>query len=200
MPDGSSSDGLKTIWQNQPTGTSAMTLKLVRSKARELQAKTHRQLLGTAAGPLAAAFFYAFAIRAFAPLQPILHPLFAFALVWSLIGLYFINRGMWSTVMPGDAALITGLQFCREEIERRRNLLSRVLVWSFGPVLLAIATFILALVMISTKDRALLPNGLPFLALVAAWIVGYFAMRVRERHELKSEIDDLNDLEKDNSR
>jgi hypothetical protein len=200
MPDGLPGDDPKTIWQNQPTGTSTMTLKLIRFKARELQAKTRRQLLGTAAGPLAAAFFYAFGIRAFAPLQSILHPLFAFALLWSLIGLYFINRGMWSTVMPGDAALITGLQFCREEIKRRRNLLRRVLVWSFGPILLALATFILALVMVTGKDRSLLPDGLPFLALVAAWIIGYFAMRVRERQELKREIDELNDLEKDNSR
>ena len=45
-----------------------MTLKLIRSKARELQAKTRRKLLGTVAGPLAAAFFYAFGIREFAPL------------------------------------------------------------------------------------------------------------------------------------
>jgi hypothetical protein len=193
-------DDLKVIWQNQPTGTSAMTVKLIRSKARELRAKTRRQLLGTVAGPLAAAFFYAFGIREFPPLEHVLHPLFAFALVWSLVGLYFLNRGMWSTVMPGDAGLSTGLEFCRGEIERRRYLLRRVLLWSLGPVLLAIGTFILALAMIGTKDRGLLPNGLPFLALVVVWIIGYFAIRMREQRDLKREIDELNDLERDNSR
>ena len=106
-----------------------MTLKLVQSKARELQAKTRRKLLGTVAGPLAASFFYAFGISEFEPLGNVLHPLFSFALAWSLVGLYFLNRGMWSTVMPGDAGLSTGLEFCREEIERRRNLLRRVLLW-----------------------------------------------------------------------
>ena len=106
-------DELKTIWQNQPTGTPTMTMKLIRSKARELQAKTRRQLLGTMAGPLAAAFFYAFGIREFPRYGHVLHPLFAFALVWSLVGLYFLNRGMWSTEMPGDAGLSTGLEFCR---------------------------------------------------------------------------------------
>ena len=126
-----------------------------------------------------------------------LHPLFAFALAWSLVGLYFLNRGMWSTVMPGDAGLSTGLEFCREEIERRRYLLRRVLLWSLGPVLLAIGTFVLALAMIGTKDRGLFPNGLPFLALVVAWIFGYFVMRAREQRELKREIDELNDLERD---
>jgi hypothetical protein len=71
--------------------------------------------------------------------------------------------------MPGDAGLSTGLEFCRGEIERRRYLLRRVLLWSMGPVLLAIGTFILALAMIGTKDRGLFPNGLPFQALVACY-------------------------------
>jgi len=193
-------DELKAIWQSQPTGTSTMTMKLIRSKARDLQAKTRRQLLGTVAAPLAAAFLYAFGIREFPALEQVLHPLFAFTLVWSLVGLYFLNRGMWSTVMPGDAGLSTGLEFCRGEIERRRYLLRRILLWSLGPMLLAIGTFILALAMIGTKDRGLFPNGLPFLALVVVWILGYFVMRAREQRELKRELDELNDLEKDNSR
>lgn len=192
-------DELKAIWQSQPPGTSTMTMKLIRSKARDLQAKTRRQLLGTVAAPLAAAFLYAFGIRGFPALEHVLHPLFAFTLVWSLVGLYFLNRGMWSTVMPGDAGLRTGLEFCRGEIERRRYHLRRVLLWSLGPVLLAIGTFILALAMIGTEDRRLFPNGLPFLALVVVWILGYFVMRAREQRELKRELDELNDLEKNNA-
>ena len=166
-----------------------MTMKLIRSKARDLQAKTRRQLLGTVAAPLAAAFLYAFGIREFPALEHVLHPLFA-----------FLNRGVWSTVMPGDAGLSTGLEFCRGEIERRRYLLRRVLLWSLGPVLLAIGTFILGLAMIGTTDRGLFPNGLPFLALVVVWILAYFVMRAREQRELKQELDELNDVEKDNSR
>jgi hypothetical protein len=191
---------IKAIWQSQPTGTSTMTMKLIRSKARDLQAKTRRQLLGTVAAPLAAAFLYAFAIREFPALEHLLHPLFAFTLVWGLVGLYFLNRGMWSTVMPGDAGLSTGLEFCRGEIERRRHLLRRVLLWSLGPVLLAIGTFILALAMMGTKERGLFPNGLPFLALVVVWILGYFVMRAMEQRELKRELDELNVLERDNRR
>jgi hypothetical protein len=190
----------KNIWQNQPTETSTMNVKLIRSKARELQAKTRRQLLGTLTGPLAVACFYAFGVRAFPLLGNLLHPLFLFALVWSLAGLYFLNRGMWSTVMPGDAGLSTGLEFCRGEIERQRSILRRVLLWSFGPVLLAIGTFIVALAMIGTRDRGLFPNGLPFLALVAVWIFGYFVMRVREQRDLEREFYLLKDIEGGNSR
>jgi MFS family permease len=189
---------LKAFWQNQPTEASTMTLKLIRSKARDLQAKTRRQLLGTVAGPLTAVFLYAFGIREFPPLEHVLHPLFAFALVWSLVGLYFVNRGMWSAVMPGDAGLRTGLEFCREEIDRRRRLLRRLLLWSFGPVLLAIATFILALALIGSEAKGLFPNGIPFLALLVIWMFGYFVMRMREQRGLKREIDELNDLETDN--
>jgi hypothetical protein len=190
---------IKSIWQNQPMGASTMTIKLIRAKARDLQAKTRRQLLGTLAGPLVAGFFYGFGITQFPSLAHLLHPLFAFALVWSLAGLYFLNRGMWSAAMPGDAGFSSGLEFCRSELERRRNLLRRLLLWSLAPILWAIGTFILALGLIG-KQKGLFPNGLPFLFLLVAWIFAYFVMRVREQRELQREIDELNDLEMDEPR
>jgi hypothetical protein len=200
MADDLPSGDPKQIWQSQRTEAQRMTLKLIHWKARELHAKTRRQVLGTLAGPLAAALSYAFGMRAFPQLERVLQPLFALALAWSLAGLFFLNRGMWSAAMPGDAGLSTGLEFCRREIERRRDLLGRVLLWSFGPVLLAIGTFVLALAMIGGGDRGILPNGIPFLALVVVWIIAYFVMRLREQRELQREIDELNDIERENSR
>jgi len=197
MRDELPGEDLKAVWQSQSTETTTMTSKLIRSKARELHAQTRRKLLGMVAGPIAAAFSYALAIKEFPSLGHVLHPLFAGALAWSLAGLYFLNRGMWSTVMPGDAGLSTGLEFCREELERRRNLLRRVLLWSLGPVLLTLATFVLGLILIGTQDRRQFPNGLPFLALVVAWIFGYFVMRERELRKLQREIEELNDLERE---
>ena len=110
-----------------------MTLILIKQRSRDLRTSTRKKLLGTLAGPLA----------------------------WSLAGLFFLNRGMWSSAMPADAGLSTGLEFCRREIERQRALLRRILLWSFGPLLLTIATFILALAMVGTRDRGIFPNGLP---------------------------------------
>jgi hypothetical protein len=198
MRDDLPGDGPKNIWLNQRTEAPTMTLKLIQQRSRDLRAKTRRKLLGTLAGPLAASLFYGFGMKEFAPLRQVLQPLFAFALAWSLAGLYFLNRGMWSAVMPGDAGLSTGLEFCRREIERQRDLLRRVLVWSFGPVLLAIGTFILALAMVGTRELGIFPNGLPFLILVVVWIVGYFIVRLREQRELQCEIDELNDIGKEN--
>jgi hypothetical protein len=149
-------------------------------------------------GPLAAGLFYAFGMKSFPALGPVLQPLFAVALAWSLAGLYFLNRGMWSAMMPEDAGLSTGLEFCRREIDRQRDLVRRVLLWSLGPIMLAIGTFILALAMVSTKDTGLIPNGLPFLIAIVVWIFAYFNIRLREQRELQREIDELNDIEKEN--
>jgi hypothetical protein len=200
MPDESPENELRKVWQSQPTEPSPMTVEKIREKAWELHAKTRKQLLGTLAAPLATGFFFAFGMNEFPSLQQVLGLPFALALAWSLIGLYFLNRGMWSGVMTEDMGFSTGLESCRREIERRSYLLGRVLLWSFGPVLLAMGTFILALAMVGTGDRGIFPNALPFLTLVVVWIFGYFVVRMRERRELQREFNELKDIESGNHR
>jgi hypothetical protein len=191
-------DDPKKVWQAQPAEANVMTLKLIQSKARELQSQTRRKLIGLALVPLGTVLLYAYGIREFASFGQVLHPLFAGALLWSLAGIYVMNRGMWAAAMPGDAGPSTGLQFWREEIGRRRTLLRRVLLWSLGPLLLAIATFVLGLALVSTRERGLIPNGIPFLALVCAWIFSYFVVRDRELRKLGREMDELNELDTGN--
>ena len=197
MRDDLRGDDPKTVWQTQPTEVSAMTIeKILQKKARELRAKTRRQLLGTLTGPLIVAFFYAAGIKMFPSLQPTLQPLFAFALFWSFAGVYFLNRGKWSGAMPGDLGFSPGLEFCRREIERRRDYFRRVLVWSFGPVILGIGIFILALAIVG--GRGIFPNAIPFLTLIVVWIGMYFLSRVKDQREMQREIDELNDIEREN--
>jgi hypothetical protein len=150
------------------------------------------------AGPLTAGIFYASSMRAFPALRQVLQPPFAFAFAWGLAGLYFLNRGMWSAVMPGDLGLNTGLEACRLEVERQRDLQRRSLVWSFGPAMLAVATFVLALALVSPGIRGIIPNGLPFLIVLVVWIVSFFVIRSREQRELQRELDELKDLEMEN--
>jgi hypothetical protein len=187
----------KKIWLNQPTETPPMTLRLIQQRSRDLRARTRRKLLGTLAGPLATGLFYAFSAKEFPALRQVVQPPLAFALAWSLAGLFFLNRGMWPAVTSGDVGL-TGLQFCRREIERQRDLVRRTLLWSFGPVMLAIGTLILALAMVGTKNRGIFPNGLPFLVLVGIWIVAYFIIRLCEQRDLQREIDELSNIEREN--
>jgi hypothetical protein len=150
------------------------------------------------AGPLVAGIFYAYSMKEFPALRQVLQPLFAFAVAWALAGSYFLNRGMWSAVMPGEVGLNTGLEVCRLEIERQRDLVRRTLVWSFGPTMLATATFVLALAMVSTRERGIIPNGLPFLIVLVVWIVSFFVIRLREQREIQREIDELKDIEMEN--
>ena len=189
MPNEMRGDDPRTIWQNQSVESFVMPLEEIRQKARELHARTRRKLLGTLVVPVIIASFYGFGFREFLPPRPTLNPLFGFALAWSLIGLYFLNRQMWSPVMPGDAGFSAGLEFCRGEIERQRDILRRVLLWSFGPVLLAIGTFILALAMIGSRGPGIFPKALPFVIVVVVWILAYFVIRFRDQRQLQRELD-----------
>ena len=198
MQNDSPENGVRTIWLNQPTEKPTMISELIEQRSRKLHAKTRRGLIGTVAAPLAAGIFYAYSMKEFPTLRHVLQPSFAFAVAWGLAGVYFLNRKMWSAVMPGDLGLNTGLKVCRLEIERQRNLVRRSLVWSFGPVMLATATFVLALAMVSTRERGIIPNGLPFLIVLVVWIVSWFVIRSREQHKLQREIDELKDIEMEN--
>jgi hypothetical protein len=131
---------------------------------------------------------------------PVLRAIFGFAIAWSVAGQYFINRGMWSAMLPEVAALSTGLESYRREVERRRYLSGRVLLWSFGPVVLSIATLIALIMSFGIRQGMLLKgtllNMIPFLTLVVLWLVGVFVIRMREQRELQREIDELNEIER----
>jgi hypothetical protein len=196
MQNDSPENGVRTIWLNQPTEKPTVISKLIEQRTRQLRAKTRWKLIGTVAGPLGAGFFYAYSMKAFPALRQVLQPSFALAVAWSLAGLYFLNRGMWPAATPGNVGLNTGLEVCRLEIKRQLDLVRRSLVWSFGPVMLAVATFILALAMIST--RTIIPSALPFLIVLVVWIVAFFVIRLRQQRELQREIDELKDIEMEN--
>jgi hypothetical protein len=198
MRDDIPGDSPKNIWLNQPTEKPTMTIGPIEQRSRDLRTRTRKKLLRTLAGPLAAGLFYALGMKEFASLRQVLQPLFAFALAWSLVGLLFLNRGIWSAAMPTDAGLSTGLEFCRREIERQRDLLRRVLLWSLALMLMTIGGFILALAMVGSRDRGIIPNGLPFLILIVVWIVAYFIIRLREQRALQHELDELNEIETEN--
>ena len=198
MQNDSPENSVRTIWLNQPTEKPTMISKLIEQKSRELRARTRRGLMGTVTAPLAAGIFYALSMKAFPALRQVLQPPFLLALAWGLAGVYFLNRGMWSAAMPGDLGLKTGLQACRLEIERQRDIARRVLVWSFAPLMLTVATFILALALIPPRGKGIVPNGLPFLIVLVVWIVLFFVLRSREQRKLQREIDELKEIEMEN--
>lgn len=176
-----------------------MSLILIRQKARRLRAKKRRQVLGALTAPVAAAFFYAFSIYQLPHLQQVLHALFVLALAWSIAGLYFLKLGEWSGKMRGDAGFSTGLEFCRRELERQRDYFRRILLWSFGPIVLAITTF-LAAFLIATGMPTFFSNAMPVMVLAIIWVAAYLLIRAWQQREVQREIDELSEIENENER
>ena len=198
MPNDSSGNDPRMIWQNQPTEPTTPTMEKIRLKVRGLQARTRRKMLGNLGVPLVVVLSCAIGMKQFP--HPGLRSLFAFAIIWSLAGLYFQNRGMWSAMLPADAGLSTGLESYRREVERWRSLSGRFMLWGFGPMVLAIAALIVLLLTLGTgmplTERLL--KMTPFLTLLAAWFVSFFFIRMRQLRELQQEIDELNAIERGN--
>jgi hypothetical protein len=200
MPNDSSMNDPRTIWQNQPMEPSTITLEKIRQKTQELRAKTRRALFRGMTLPLFVAGISGWGIAWVG--STLVQAAFALAIAWSLAGQYFVNRGMWPATPPADAALSTGLESYRREVERRRYLSARFLLWSLGPVVLAIAALIALLLNLGFRRGMLLKgtllNMIPFLAVLVVWIVSVFVIRMRDRRELQREIDELSDIERAN--
>jgi hypothetical protein len=177
-----------------------MTLEKMRQKTQELHAKTRWDLIKSISGPLIVIVICGFGIRF---LDPMLRALLAFAIAWSLTGQYILHRGMWPAPLPGDAALSTGLESYRREVERRRFLFGRFMLWQFGPMVFAIAILVTLITSLGIRNRGLLLKGAllnmsPFLTLLVIWIAAVFVIRMRQQRELQREIDELNEIERVN--
>jgi hypothetical protein len=183
----------KKLWQNQPREETTMTLQMIHKKAQMLRARTRRELLGnvvTAALTVGIAWF---GLQHTHDLG--LRSAFVVAAGWAVLGQYFVHRGMWSPTPPERSALMTGLDFYRREITRRRNLLGRFLQWNLGPVVLGLGTLTLLLAGMAWsvgKPGAVLPFG----TLGVLWLVLVFVFRSRNQRELKQEVDQLNQIER----
>jgi hypothetical protein len=196
-----SSNDPRTIWQSQPTEPSTMTPEKIRQKIKQMHAKTRQALLGGAAVALVVIGIAVYGILRSD--SPVARTVCILLIAWSLVGQYFLNRGMWSGTQPAEAVPNTGLESYRSEVERRRHLADHNLLWSFGPVVVATGTFILIVLKLQSVNQTVLVkgtilNGIPFLVLVVVWIVAYLAIRMRDRRELQQEIDQLHEIERTN--
>ena len=152
-----------------------MTLEKIRQKVQDLHAEDAPATAGNLVVPFVVAAFCGFGVKQFH--HPALRSAFAFAIAWSLTGLYFLNRGMWSATLPGDAALSTGLESYRGEVERRRALSRRHAGGGSGRFFSPWAHLALAKI----RGQKYSPNAMPFVTLVVIWIGAYFVIRMREQ-------------------
>lgn len=187
-------DDVKRAWQKQRTEESTMTLETMKARARELSAKTRRELWGSIAG---SAIVLGIAVWGMTLTRdPAMRLIFALAVAWMAAGQYVVHRGMWSELTGGDAALRTGIEFYRREVERRTYVFRQILQWSFGPVALSLAALILVLIGIANSQSIPLVRMMPFCSLVVVWIGALFMLRRQSRRELQREIEQLRALER----
>ena len=196
MTNDSSTNDPKSIWQNQPTEPSKMTLLLIHQKTQQLQEKTRRDLLAEIALSVFMVCLYGFVIWWVHSL--VLRAAFALAIAWTLAGQYLVDRRSLSGAAQLEVSLSTSLESYRHEVERRRYLSSRFLLWSFGPFILAVgawSTFLLTI----ARNRGFLVATLPFFTLLCLWFVLFVILRMRQQRELEREIDQLNEVERSNN-
>jgi hypothetical protein len=173
-----------------------MTLVMIRHKTQQLQEKSRRQLFGEIALSLFFVVVYGFGIWVVHGVA--LRAILALDIVWTLAGQYFVDRGSLSDAAQLDVSLNTSLESYRREVERRRYLSSRFLLWTFGPAILAIGVLSTHL-LIFAANRGFLGNTVPFFTLLGLWFAGVFVLRMRQRRELQREIDQLNEVERSNN-
>lgn len=191
----------KKLWQDQPSDPSKVTMILNR-QTRKLHAKTSRDLLGAAQGHLISVLFSIAGIVMSSGF-PAVRTASVIALVWGIAGAWVFHRGMWVPPMPGDAGLETGIEFYRQEIQRQRLLFRRWLVWSLGPIVLAIAAFVALPFAVANRTKpGLLGETFPllvapFFTLLFCLFIALAAFRKRGKQDLERETAELREIEKE---
>jgi hypothetical protein len=183
------------IWQNQPSETPKMPLQQLeeihRQKATALRTKTRWAALGNLLATIVFSGFVLIVVRY--PFQFVTSSL---AIVWTLIVNLPSVRRAWSRTPAGDAAMLSGLEFYRRQIEYRLTQFRRPWLTFLGPILLALTGLLAPAVVGVLHKPALAVNMVPFLVLLAVWAV--FASRIvhQQVDQLKLELEELDALER----
>ena len=74
--------------------------------------------------------------------------------------------------------------------------LSSALLWSFGPALLSLVTFVLTIALV--VRNSIFQKAIPFLILAVLWVVAYLFMVFLQQRKLHREIQELNQIQGEN--
>jgi RNA polymerase sigma-70 factor (ECF subfamily) len=186
----------KKIWQHQPTEPFKMSVNDIRRRAQRLKTRARFSALFMIAIGLLFSIWFA---SAFARYHSVFWSIgWGVLSLWGLYGAYQAYRWVWPVQLPPEVSMVTSLQSYRSELERQRDYNRHVWRKSGLPVL-----FIgLAMALVPPLIRAGLPGSLlkamPFLILLAIWCAAFPIVRKRRQQKLQQEIDELNEIEKEN--
>ena len=194
MSDQTKSKDPGAIWRDQPAEKLAVNLEqIVNRRTEELHSSTRSEILMSIGAALLLVGIVAWRI---APAQDRLRELgFAAVVAWVVISLYRFRRRIWRRDPARlDAAAMTGLEYYRKLLERRRDHLRNGWLWH-GPLLLACMILIAIWTGIWTGSTFYafhnLRNVLPIVVLLTVWTgYGFWRRRLQAR-ELQREIDEI---------
>jgi hypothetical protein len=178
------------IWRNQPEEKLAVNVnQIVNRRKEELHSSTRWEILMSIG---AALFFVGVVAWRFAPTLNWLQELgFAAVLAWIVISLYRFRHWVWQRQpSPSDSIAATGLEYYRNELERRRDHLRSAWVWH-GPVVLACVILISIFMGKAFPGIRRLGSALPLIVLLAVWTGFGLTRRHRQASELQREIDEI---------
>jgi len=129
----------RKIWQDQLTEPLKMSPEEIRHKLRKRQAKARLQFLALCSVALVFVGFSAFNfVKSQEPLQ---RGGYGLSIIWGLCCFHPIGKKIWPRNYPGDAALMTHLEFARKELERWYEHSRTLWFWILGPIFLTFGYF-----------------------------------------------------------
>jgi hypothetical protein len=177
------------IWRDQPEEEVAVDVsRIVNRRAEALSASTRSEILMSIG---AAVLFVAVMVWRFGPLDSRLFQAgFVAVAVWVGISLFRFRRWAARDRPRADAVASTGVEYYRQELERRRDHLRNEWVWH-GPLLLACFMLIAIVAGRAYPGMSRLWSVLPLIVVLLAWTVFGLVRRLRLAKALQAEIDEL---------
>jgi hypothetical protein len=182
----------QTIWQNQNTEEIKVSLAYFRQRAEHQRTKNIRAVVATYLVYLGTIVV----IAIISWRSPNLTSLVGCGLL--TIGLLYAiaqrHKHLWPSPPASDASPDSGLVAYRHELLRsqsdQRNALRMLAPLLPGAIVFAYPG-VAPLVHAASANPAVLINGIPFLVLLAAWLVLFPVMRNRRMKEIQRELDAL---------
>ena len=189
------SDDPQKIWQNQTTEIPQMTLEEVHEvKAKALHRKTRWESIASPAAMILMCMIV-LAI-AHGTVQRIACGL---AILWTMIVQFPTIRRTWLRPPAGDEASLTSLEFYRRELQHRLAYFRKPWrVWGgiIVPVVLVAGALVYPGIIAVAQKPALFINMVPFLTLMAIWVVLLFRITRQQVRQIQVELTELDALER----
>lgn len=159
-------DNIQQVWQSQPTEGVRMSTEQLQAGATQFQRRIQRRNLREYLASAAVVLFFAYQFRHGG--DPLACVGAALLIAGTLYVAWSLHAKGSSRSLPGDAGLMSLIEFQRRELVRQRDLLRSIWRWYLGPLVPGFALLIFAF------GRAN-PAHYPFMGLVIAVYVAVVA-------------------------